>query len=160
MKKIINKKGALSETDKILFWVLFVIPACGLIVSLIFIAMPKLIDAQTSMSQELKQQIYISTITGSPLCFAHEDKTINRVYNGHIDLEKVTEQNLQNCLKIERITELGFFVSVHKDGALIKEIETANVLRRIGARSIIIEQPVIIIEENQKHNGFLRFTFY
>ena len=159
-KKKFNKKGAISETDKILFWVIFVIPAIGLMVSLIFIAMPKLIDAQTSISPSLQQNIYTSTVIGSPLCFAYEEPITNRVYNGYIDINKVTEERLNNCLQLEQRTELGFFVTLEKEGQFIKEIETKNVLRRISATSVEQHRPIILVDGNKKYNGVITFTFY
>lgn len=155
-----NKKAEISETDKSLFILLFVLPICGLLITLIFIVMPKIVDAQTTISPDLQQRIYMSTTIGSPLCFAYEDETINRVYNGYVDLNKITEQRLHDCVDIEKRTEMGFFVSVTKNGAFIKEIHTKNVLSRVSARSTKIDKPVIIIDGDEKYNGFLTYTFY
>jgi hypothetical protein len=160
MKLIKNKKGATSESDKILFWLIFVIPSIILILVLILIAVPRLIEAQTNISPGLQQNIYMSTVIGSPLCFAYEEPITNRVYNNHIDLEKVTSEKLHDCLHLERRSELGFFMTVYKEGQFIKEIETKNVLRRVGSKSIEINRPVILIDENKKYNGVLKFTFY
>lgn len=155
----INKKGAISETDKILFWVVFVLPACGLIVSLIFIAMPRLIDAQTTIDPSIQQDIYISSVINSPNCLAYEDPSIGRVYTGYIDLSKATENRLDDCLQLER-RDLGFFLTIYNEGNFVKEVETTNVLRRVGARSVTVYKPVILVDEDKKSNGVLKFTFY
>ena len=122
--------------------------------------MPRLIEAQTTITPSLEQSIYMSTVIGSPLCFAYEEPITNRVYNGHIDPEKITTQNLQDCLQLEQKTELGFFVALYEEGRFIKEVETKNVLQRVGPRSIEINRPIIIRNEDQTINGLLRFTFY
>ncbi len=154
-----NKKGAISETDKILFWVIFVLPACGLIVSLIFIAMPRLLDAQTKIDPLLQQDIYMSSVINSPNCLAYEDTSIGRVYTGHIDISKATKNRLDDCLRLER-RDLGFFLSIYSQGNFIKEIETKNVLSRVGARAVKINKPVTIVDGTEKYNGVLKFTFY
>ena len=160
IKKMINKKGALSDADKLLFWVIFVIPACGLMIMLVFIAMPQLIEAQTTVSPSLQRHIAISTVLGSPLCFAYEEQITNRVYNGYVDLEKFTQKNLNDCMRLETRTDQGFFVAAYSEGEFLKEIETRNVLNRVSARSIEITRPVIIVDGDTKSNGYLRFIFY
>lgn len=154
-----NKKGALSETDKILFWLVFVLPACGLIVSLIFIAMPRLLDAQATIDPSIQQDIYISSVINSPNCLAYEDVNIGRAYTSYIDLDKATDSRLNDCLQLER-RNLGFFLTIYANGNFVRELETKNVLSRVGARSIQIYKPAIIVDDDEKFNGVLKFTFY
>ena len=155
-----NKKAEISDADKSLFWIIFALPVLGILITIIFIAMPKIVDAQTTISPELQQRIYMSTTIGSPLCFAYEDETINRIYQGYVDIDKITTQRLHDCLNIQRRTEIGFFVKLTIDGNFVKEIQTRNVLSRIGARSTQIDKPVIVIDGDKKHNGVLTYIFY
>jgi len=155
-----NKKGAISDTDKTLFWLIFVLPILGLVVTMIFIAMPTLIDAQTTISKSLQRNIYESVIIGSPYCLAYEEPLTNKVINGYIDISKLNKENLQNCVMLEGIKDMGFFLTIYKEGEYFKELESKNVLKRISSKYIEHERLIILVDEEKKYNGVIKFTFY
>lgn len=155
-----KQKKALADTDKILFWLIFVLPTILLMMTLIVIVLPDIIDSQTQISKGLERKIYKSILTGSPLCFAYEDHMTGRTHNGIIDINKLNDQTLNDCLRLTQITEQGFFIVVYKEGEFFRELETQNALRKVSGKSIEQYLPVIIRENDKQYNGVLKFIFY
>ncbi len=158
-----NKKAAVTDSDKALFLTIFVLGGIMALTYFIFFMIPSLVDAHVGISPELQQNIYMNTLINSPNCFAYQEPISRRVINGYIDYNKVTENTLQDCLDLRRRTEQGVFVEIYKgslDGDFIKEIHSLNALERMRSSKIEYIKPIILVKNNEYHNAVMRFTFY
>lgn len=96
--KMNNKKGAYDFSRKALYYII-VIFMIGFMFMYMFKTMSDYNFYLLKETPTVRHEVVITKLLTSPSCLAYLDKEINRVYPGVIDKNKVTEDNIKNCLK-------------------------------------------------------------
>ncbi|MFH1210702.1 MAG: hypothetical protein V1645_02185 [archaeon] len=139
------KKGAYDLGRKALYYLVALV-----IIALIFLYTSNAIyKYQKKGFENLDGISKIGTINKINSCFYYEDKEIERIYANTVDMEKFTQENLNNCADkpmIVTLTKLGAqpkIMTMSYKADMLREKQKA---RRL----------VTIIEKGEKEEGLLQ----
>ncbi|MFP4567913.1 MAG: hypothetical protein ACLFN8_03130 [Candidatus Woesearchaeota archaeon] len=145
-------KKAMADTNKQLYWTIFLIPIIAIFGFLIFYSVPEIILIKTQLNNRLEDNALQDMLLSNPTCFAYDYDDIK---TGHIDLKKFQTQTLHDCLE-DYDQKRPFSISLHYDGQEQKEITSRDF--QITRRTITYDRPVIIINNTRKNNGMLKIN--
>jgi hypothetical protein len=95
-----NKKGQFDVVRKSIFWLII-----GVAVTMAIFAFAMILASYsnriTTIPPEFEAEVISLRFTNIPECFTYQDSITKRVYPGIIDLEKFTQERLNDCYRTE-----------------------------------------------------------
>ena len=95
-----NKKGQFDVARKTISWMIM-----GSILTMAVLALAIILSvyqsAIFSVPGELRANIISERFINTPECFTHQDSETGRIYPGVIEIEKFTQERMDNCYRTE-----------------------------------------------------------
>jgi len=147
------KKGV-ADTNKQLFWTIFALPIATFLILIMIFSIPSLIDSRTKISDRVEDNLIHDKIKSSPDCLGYLEHMTVRTR--HIDLNKFTQENLNKCLidyELKRPFSLRLIYKDTQKTLLSPNFHQTN-------KQIQYDRPVIVINNEERHNGFLEIKMF
>lgn len=113
-----DKKGSYELGYKMMFWAVFIFFIAGL-----FLVFGQIIYSYKSQAVHVPAQFQADLIalrfSNNPDCFAYQDKDVQRVYPGSIDVAKFNQESMDRCYKTDKdrgIKEFNFRLKLQEMG--------------------------------------------
>jgi hypothetical protein len=121
----VNKKGDYTigkESLKMIVYLMLITVVSFIIISIFGVSIVK--DIRTS---ELEQHVAVTRMLSSSNCLAYSGE--ERVFSGIIDLNKFSEERVQNCFSYKEREGQGLLLSLYDfNDNLLGEVETNKIL--------------------------------
>lgn len=158
MKLFKNRKGNVEiET----MYAMIGLVILGVFLVFYAIMLGTFVKSNVHFSTETKIYPYYSRILMSPSCFVYQDSYSGKIYPGVWDIEKYTEENLKNCLNLQkRVGDEEVFNKISFSTQLIYEKEgktEKNVLSTTNHKQTKFSKqyPVMVYEQGNFTNGYV-----
>jgi len=150
-----NKKGtAASEmwpADKILFWLIFGV-ALGFSIIYFNITLAKDAAAQSKINENIESLNLMQRFLESPDCFIYNKEGL--LLNNVIDVDKFSEERLNNCYRIIDNTFPAFRITLNsKTAEISKVIKTKNWNDNREFEGEIAPKEIGVYSEDKIQNG-------
>ena len=140
-----NKKGLIGEADKLLYWLLIVVPTIALVVVIVIAWSTGLKNVY--FPQNLEPLVYESRLLYSPNCFAYKDPVTGRVFTGTVDPGKFNAQTLHECVPLKGAMNHAFLVELSIGDDVSIPLETEN-WRLKPQQDILVNSYVVYVQGN------------
>ncbi len=142
----------MADTNKQLYWTLFLIPIIGIYAFLLTYAVPEISAIKTQQNDRLQDNLMQDVLLNSPDCLAYTKNT--DIKTGYIDLNKYKETRIHECLE-NLDTKREFTLTLKfKD----QELELLSKDFNLGRITAKYMRPVIVVDETEQHNAVLEIT--
>jgi len=149
-----NKKGQFSVARKSIYWMIAV-SVITLVVLGFFWMLASYQSSLTAIDPEVRAELISLRFVNSPECFTYVDEKTGKALLREIDLEKFTEERLQNCYAAEK-ENYNFKLVLEEEG---QEITTENyfnkddftLFKKVKVRKageVKFDRMIIYVQEN------------
>ena len=142
------KKG-MADTNKQLYWTIFLVPLVSLFAFLILYVVPESIDIKSSVSDRVQDILLQDKILSSKECLGYEEN--GNVKTGFIDKKKFNQQTINTCLRHYEIKRGVAFILIIQGEEKEEILYEFNPDRRI----VTYKKPIILVDNDKKQNGML-----
>jgi len=83
------------------------------------------ISSTITFPENIETTVLINRFLNSPECFAYQDEETGRIYTGIIDLDKFSNENLNECYSADEYSPRAFMMDLNNDDYQ-KSVLTSN----------------------------------